>query len=227
LLTPLHFDAEATGAAVALYSSSKFIAGAAMTIGGLIVDTGRFAWGDSRAVDLGDFRRTGADAYLNRIRRELLVGMGPTISPHTAFLQIVGLETLSLRLERQCRSTLRIAQWLEQHPAVSAVAYPGLVSHPDRDRCAQFFRGGFSSVLSFTLSSKDACFRFLNRLRLVTRASNLGDTRSLALHPASTQYSAFWPAQREELGVPETLIRLSVGIEEVEDVLADLAEALN
>ena len=226
LLTPLLFDAGTTGAAVAIYSGSKFLAGAATTIGGLIVDTGSFDWGRDGPDTLAAFRRKGALAYLSRIRDELMVGIGPCLSPQAAFLQILGLETLALRLERQCSSARRIAAWLLQQPAVRSVEYPGLPSHPEHARCVRYFNGNASSVLSFALESRDGCYRFLNRLRLVRRASNLGDTQSLALHPGSTIYQAFWPAQRDELGVPDTLIRLSVGIEDAEDLLADLAFAL-
>jgi O-acetylhomoserine (thiol)-lyase len=247
LVTPLLLDAEATGADVAVYSGSKFLAGAATTIGGLIVDTGRFPWGQggnpgkqNRAgkqnqagkentvsrVHLGDFQRQGPRGYLDRIRHELMVGVGPSLSPQAAFLQIVGLETLALRLQRQESNTQRIAEWLGRHVAVSAVLYPGLTGHPDRERCRRAFRGHCGSVLSFTLANRAACFGFLNALHLVRRASNLGDTRSLALHPASTIYHGYWPAQRADLGVPDTLIRLSLGIEDPDDLIADLEQAL-
>jgi len=226
LVTPLLLDAEATGADVAIYSGSKYLAGAATTIGGLIVDTGRFPWGDPGPVRLGEFQRQGKDGYLNRIRRELLVGIGPTLSPHTAFLQLIGLETLGLRLERQWSTACRIAAWLRGQPGVASVLYPGLEDHPAYERCRRYFRGRPGSVLSFTLASREACFRFLDGLGLIQRAANLGDTRTLALHPASTIYHGYWPAQKEELGVPDTLIRLSVGIEDVEDLSADLAQAL-
>jgi O-acetylhomoserine (thiol)-lyase len=227
LVTPLQLDAEAAGADVAIYSGSKFLAGAATTIGGLIVDTGRYPWGaPGSRVQLGDFQRKGPDGYLHRIRHELMVGIGPCLAPHAAFLQIVGLETLGLRLGRQCASALRIAEWLPQQPGVRSVLYPGLSDHPGHRRCVQFFKGSSGSVMSFNLPGAAACFRFLNALQLIARASNLGDTRTLALHPASTIYHGFWPAQREDLGVPDTLIRLSVGIEDVEDLLGDLHAAL-
>jgi O-acetylhomoserine (thiol)-lyase len=224
LVTPLRLDIDATHTDVAVYSGSKFLAGAATTIGGLIVDTGRFPWSSAGTrVDLGDFKRQGAAGFLQRIRRELMVGIGPSLSPHVAFQQTMGLETLGLRLGRQCESALRIAQWLREQPGVTAVQFPGLADHPDHARCIRSFGGTAGSVLSFTLASQATCFRFLNALRLVVRASNLGDTRTLALHPASTIYHSLWPAQREDLGVPDTLIRLSVGIEDVADILSDLA----
>lgn len=227
LVTPLLLDTQATGCDVAIYSGSKYLAGAATVIGGLIVDTGRFPWSQARATRLGDFLRQGDSAYLNRLRRELMVGIGPALSAQAAFLQLVGLETLGLRLERQCQNAQRIAEWLLAHPAVSSVAYPGLPDHPDHGNCLRYFRGHFGSMLGFNLASRAACFRFLNSLSLVRRAANLGDTKSLAVHPASTIYHGYWPAQREELGVPETLIRLSVGIEDSEDLLADLDHALS
>ncbi len=230
LLTPLHCGPGAvfpTGAPdVWVLSSSKFLAGAASTLGGLIVDTGRFAWAESAVVDLGDYRRLGAMAYLERIRRELMASIGPALSPLQAFLQLVGMETLALRLERQCRTTQTLAEWLARQPAVTQVLYPGLPAHPSHARCTAHLGGFFGSVLSFTLADKPACFRALNRLRLIRRAANLGDTRTLALHPASTIYSGLWPAQRESLGVPETMIRLSAGLEDVGDLIADLEGAL-
>jgi O-acetylhomoserine (thiol)-lyase len=224
LLTPL-VEVGRLGADVALYSGSKYLAGAASTIGGLIVDTGRTVWPQGGPADLGDFHRAGADAFLMRLRRELMAAVGPALSPHTAFLQLVGLETLALRLERQCATAAAIATRLGAHPRVRGVLYPGLPDSPDHDRCRRQF-GRFGSVLGLTLADRAACFRFLDALRLVRLASNLGDTKTLALHPASTIYGSLWPAEREHLGVTEDLIRLSLGIEAPEDILADLEQAL-
>jgi O-acetylhomoserine (thiol)-lyase len=227
LVTPLLLDTAATGTDVAIYSGSKFLAGAATTIGGLIVDTGRFPWGTGDRVNLGDYQRQGAQGFLNRLRQEMMIGIGPALSPQAAFLQIAGLETLGLRLERQCANAQAAAEWLRRQRPVVSVHYPGLADHPGHRLCGRYFRGKFGSVLSFSLASQAACFRFLNALRLVTRASNLGDTRSLALHPASTIYHGFWPAEREAIGVPDTLIRLSLGIEDLKDILADIEAALS
>ena len=226
LLTPTLFDNAMLGADLAVFSTSKFIAGPASSLGGMVLDTGRLDWSACTGVDLGDYRRQGPHALLAKLRRQLMIGVGPSMSPSVAFLQLLGLETLGLRLERQCANAQAIAESLAGHPAVTAVQYPGLPAHPHHGRARELFRGHFGSVLSFTMASRAAAFRFLNRLALVQRVVNLGDTKTLAIHPASTIYSGLFPGQREEVGVPETMVRISAGIEHAGDILADIRQAL-
>ena len=226
LLTPVLFDADALGADLAFFSASKFLAGAASVVAGLVVDTGRFPWHTQGGPALQDYRSAGQGALLAKLRSRMMADVGPTLSPMNAFLILIGLESLPLRLERQCTNALAVARTLAAHPRVTGVRYPGLPDDPAHARSAAQFRGRFGSLLSFTLADKAACFRFLNRLQLVQRVINLGDTRTLANHPASTIYGTFWKHEQELAGVPDTLIRFSLGIEHPADILADLEQAL-
>ena len=226
LLTPYLFDTEALGADVAFFSASKYLAGPASTIGGLIVDTGRFAWHEADKLDLGDFRKRGELAYLTKLRKELMGGVGPALAPMNAFLLMLGLETLPLRLDRQGDNALAVAKFLRDHPKVREVRYPGLPEDEFHELATRQFRGSGGAVAALRLGGKADCFTFLNRLKLVKRAVNLGDTKSIALHPATTIYGNLWPLEREELGVTEDMIRLSVGLEDPEDIISDLRQAL-
>ena len=226
LLTPVLYDGTAAAADVLFFSATKYLAGPASTVAGLIVDTGRFPWHDAQRFDFTDFKGAGQGAYLARLRRQLMAAVGPCLSPMAAFLLLTGLETLSLRLDRQCDNAERAAAYLREHPKVREVRYPGLPDHPAHALCRAQYRGRFGAVLAFSLANKAACFRFLNALRLVRRCTNLGDTRSLAIHPASTIYGNFWKHEQEQAGVTEGLIRFSLGVEHPEDLLADLEQAL-
>ena len=226
LLTPCLYDPEALGADLVFFSGSKFLAGAASAVAGLIVDPGRFPWHTSPRFDFGEFRTAGQGAYLAKLRQQMMAGVGPCLSPMSAFLLLTGMESLALRLERQCDNAERAAAWLQDRAAVRGVLFPGLEGAPEGELTRRQFRGRCGSVLSFRLADKAACFRFLDALRLVQRAANLGDTKTLAVHPASTIYAAFWQPEQERLGVTPDLIRLSLGIEHIEDLLADLDQAL-
>ena len=226
LLTPVLYDQAAIGADVVFYSASKFIAGAASTLGGLIVDPGRTAWHELERFDFGDLRQKKEQAFLLKLRKRLMAGIGPSLAPMSAFLQLVGMESLSLRLERQCANAQAVAEFLAANPAVTSVSYTGLTNHPAHDLALRQFRGQHGSLMGFELASRAESMAFLNRLNLVKRATNLGDTKTIALHPASTIYGSLWPEDRERLGVSESLIRFSVGLENPEDIIADLAQAL-
>jgi len=226
LLTPCLYDRSALPADVLFFSASKYLAGAASTVGGLIVDTGRCPWAEHEALGLADFRKAQPTPLLGKLRAQQMLAVGPCLSPMSAFLLLAGMESLALRLERQCDNAGRAAAYLAEHPKVQAVHFPGLPTHPQHALSRGQFRGRFGSVLSFTLADKAACFRFLNACKLVRRVTNLGDTRTMALHAASTIYGTFWPHEREQVGVGEGLIRLSLGIEHPADILADLEQAL-
>ena len=226
LVTPYLYDAEAMGADLLMFSASKFLAGSASTISGLVVETGRFPWHDSPRFDFSQQKKAGQGAYLARLRKEMMAAIGPVLSPLSAYLLLTGMETLPLRLEKQCANTERTASFLREHPKVVTVNYPGLPDHPAHEVTRRQFRGRFGSLLSFTLADKAACFRFINALRLILRSANLGDTRTILLHPASTIYSTLWKHEQEETGVTDDLIRLSLGVEHPEDILADLEQAL-
>ena len=226
LLTPYLFDPAALGADVAIFSASKYIAGPASTVGGLLVDTGRFPWHERERFDFGDLKKQGDRAYLVKLRKQLMSGVGPALAPMNAFLLLLGLETLPLRMDRQGENAQAVAEFLQEHPAVGEVLYPGLPHNEFHQLARAQFRGNCGAVMAFRLADKAVCHAFLNRLGLVKRAVNLGDTKSIALHPASTIYGNFWPDEQELLGVTEDMIRLSVGLENPADVIADLAQAL-
>jgi len=226
LLTPALYDPEMIQADLVFFSASKYLAGAATTLGGLIVDTGRAAWHEMTRLNFGDLKRAKEMAVLNKMRKQLMAGVGPTLSPMNAFLQLAGMESLSLRLERQCDNAQAIAEFLDGHQSVKSVSFSGLPDHPAHQLATKQFCGKHGALLAFDLDSKQACFEFLNKLQLVKRATNLGDTKTLALHPASTIYGTFWPEERERVGVTETMIRFSVGLENVQDIIEDLTQAL-
>jgi O-acetylhomoserine (thiol)-lyase len=226
LLTPVLYDAEAVPADLLFFSGSKFLAGAASVVGGLVVDTGRFPWHANPRVDLGDLRQAGQAALVTKLRRAVMAGIGPCLAPLHAFLLLAGLDSLALRLERQCANAEALAAWLTRQTPVRKVHYPGLANDPQHDLTRRQFRGRAGAVLTFELDDKDACFRFLNALRLIERVTNLGDTRTLAVHPQSTIYGTFWKHEQELLGVNERMVRLSAGIEHVDDLVRDLEQAL-
>ncbi len=152
--------------------------------------------------------------------------MGACMSPQAAYLQSLGLETLSLRVDKSCQNTLVVAEYLEEKKSVTKVNYPGLKSSPYQDVSQKQFKGQFGGILSFELKDKETCFKFINELKLIRRATNLNDNSSLIIHPSSTIYTEYSPEEKIEMGVTEGLIRLSVGIEDVDDLIFDLDQAL-
>ena len=227
LLTPCAFDAAALGVSISVYSASKFLAGPATTLGGLIVDNGTYSWRDNPPPGWADLvKQHGESAFLAKLSKRMMMDYGPALAPMNAFLLLLGLETLSLRMERQNQTAERIAEFLNRHPIVREVLYAGLPGAPGHELAKAQFGGRFGSLIAFTLASRAACFSFLNALRLIRRSSNLGDTKSLAIHPASTLYAGYWPAELAAVGVGEEMIRLSVGLEAETDIISDLAQAL-
>lgn len=222
--TPYLFHAREFGVDIAVHSTTKYISGGATSMGGVIVDLGTFDW--SRTPVLKSYHRFGEAAFIARLRKEVYREMGACLSPHNAYLQNLGAETLALRMDRLCGTAKAAAEFLEAQPAVRSVNYPGLVSSPYHELAQRQFNGKFGGILSMNLASKAACFRFLNGLSLVSRASNLGDNKALALHPASTLFAGFTEEQMKVVGVDDTLIRISFGIEDPEDIIEDIRQAL-
>jgi O-acetylhomoserine (thiol)-lyase len=161
-----------------------------------------------------------------KLRREVFRNVGTCLSPHNAFLQTLGLETLSLRIEKSCANALAIARTLEKEAGVVSVNYPGLESSPYHKVAAQQFSGLFGGIVAFELEGKMECFKFMDNLKIVRRATNLNDNKTLVLHPASTIFCEYSPETRLEMNVGEGLIRLSVGIEDLEDILSDIQQGL-
>jgi O-acetylhomoserine (thiol)-lyase len=222
--TPCLIKGNALGVDVMVHSSTKLISGGATSVGGVIIDTGFCDWSD--VPNLGRFGRFGEWAFLVRLRREVYRNLGACMAPQTAYLQSLGLETLSLRMERACDSCRQLAQYLAGHPRVRRVHYPGLADSPFHALAMEQFKGRYGSILSFELADKSAAFEFLNRLRIIRRATNLGDNASLAIHPASTIFNEYAPEEKAAMGVTAGLVRLSVGIETLDDLIGDLDQAL-
>lgn len=222
--TPYLFDAKAFGVNIVVHSSSKFISGGATSIGGVIVDMGNFDW--TKIEKLAKYHRYKEWAFIAKLRKEVYRDLGACLSPHSAFLQDLGLETLALRMDRCCDNTLAIARVLEGHKSVKKVNYPGLPSSRYHELAKKQFNGQFGAVLSFELADKETSFRFLNKLKIFKRATNLGDNTSLAIHPASTIFVEYSAEDRVAMEVPEGLVRLSVGIEDINDLKNDILTAL-
>jgi len=226
------------GADIVVHSSTKFFSGHGAAISGTIVDGGTFDWvGANRPFPLitepgangvpSIAERYGDTAYARAAREAVVNDIGPALSPFNAFLLHQGIETLSLRMERHLDNSAAIAAWLVEHPAVESVDYAGLPGNPRSDLARRLYGGRSGSVFSVTVRGGEAgARRFLDRLRVVSRMTNIGDTRSMALHPATTTHSSFSPELRARLGIDPGLVRLSIGIEDVADLIADLDRAL-
>ncbi|MFZ7088524.1 O-acetylhomoserine aminocarboxypropyltransferase/cysteine synthase family protein [Curtobacterium sp. RRHDQ10] len=226
------------GADVVIHSASKFLTGHGSALGGVVVDGGTFDWttgagfGHLTEPDRGlggasYVERFGARAYAAFARDVIASRIGPTPSPFNAFVIQQGIETLSLRVERHNANALAIAEWLEQQPEVSSVDHAGLPSNPFHDLAERYLPRGAGSVFAFTLAGGEpAARRFIDAVELFSRMTHLGDVRSLILHPASTTHAQRTPEQRAATGIDDGLIRLSVGIEDVADLLRDLARGL-
>jgi O-acetylhomoserine (thiol)-lyase len=227
------------GADIVVHSATKWIGGHGTAIGGVVVDGGTFDWGASERfrgfyVDpepayhgLSFAPTFGNIAFAIRLRVLLLRDIGAAVSPFNSFLFLQGLETLHLRIQRHSENALAVARFLEGHPAVSWVSYPGLESHPTHQTAKRYLTGGFGGVLTFgVLGGELAARRVIEELKLFSLVANVGDAKSLVIHPWSTTHEQLEPADREAAGVTADLVRLSVGIEDAEDLLADLDAAL-
>ena len=231
------------GADIVVHSLTKYLAGHGNSVGGAIVDSGKFPWAEHKE----RFKRLnepdvsyhgvvytealGPAAFIGRARVVPLRNMGACISPTNAFYILQGIQTLALRMDRICDNTLAIAKHLQKHPKVAWVNYAGLPDHPDHGLVKKYMSGKASGILSFGLKSSDADpraagARVLDAFQLFTRLVNIGDAKSLATHPASTTHRQLNPAELAKAGVSEDMVRLSLGIEHVDDLLADLEQAL-
>lgn len=227
------------GADIVVHSLTKYIGGHGNALGGVIVDSGRFPWAQhkERFKSLNEpdvsyhgvvyTEALGPAAYIGRARVVPLRNMGAAISPLNCFLILQGLETLALRMDRICDNALRVAQHLQRHPKVRWVRYAGLPESPEHALAQRYMGGRASGIVSFGVEGgREAGARFQDGLKLFTRLVNIGDVRSLACHPASTTHRQLAPHELQQAGVTEDMVRLSIGIEHVEDLIADLDQAL-
>lgn len=225
------------GANIVVESATKYIGGHGQAIGGAIVDGGTFAWDNGKFPELTEpspsyhgirlWETFGKAAFIVKARIELLRDLGPALSPFNAGSFITGLETLRLRMERHSQNALAVARWLEEHPKVSWVRYPGLEGDPSHPLASRYFEGGFGGLVAFGVAGGlEAGRRLIDAVKLWSLIANIGDTRSLLIHPASTTHQQLSPEERRSAGVTDDLVRLSVGLEHVDDIVADLDQAL-
>ena len=226
------------GADIVLHSLTKYLGGHGNSIGGIIVDSGRFPWDSGRFAEFVEpdpsyhglrfYETFGEMTYAVRARVRLLRDLGACLSPFNAFLILQGVETLSLRMARHSENALAVAQFLQGHPKVSWVLYPGLPSHPSYERAMRYLPDGASGLVGFGVrGGMEAGRTFIEHLRLFSHLANIGDARSLAIHPASTTHQQLSEEEQFAAGVTSDFVRLSIGIETLDDILADLDQALN
>jgi O-acetylhomoserine (thiol)-lyase len=228
------------GADIVVHALTKYMGGHGTSIGGIIVDSGKFPWGSHKA----RFRRLnepdvsyhgvtytetfGEAAYIARARVVPLRNMGAAISPFNSFQILQGIETLPVRMDRHCDNAMRAAEFLKAHPKVNWVQYAGLADNPSKPLVDKYMGGRASSILSFGIKGgREAGAKFIDALRLIVRLVNIGDAKSLACHPATTTHRQLSPAELEKAGVSEDMVRLSIGIEHIDDILDDISQALD
>ena len=231
------------GADIVVLSATKYIGGHGTSIGGVIVDSGKFKWNNGKFPEftepdpsyhglvywdaLGDFPGLGNVAFILKVRVQLLRDIGAAISPFNSFQFIQGLETLPLRIQRHSVNALAVAKHLKAHPSVAWVTYPGLEDDPNHAVAAKYLKGGFGGIVGFGIKGGlEAGKKFINSVKLFSHLANIGDAKSLVIHPASTTHQQLTPAEQETTGVTQDYIRLSVGLENIADITADLDQAL-
>jgi O-acetylhomoserine (thiol)-lyase len=225
------------GADIVIHSLTKFLGGHGTSIGGIIVDSGKFDWTNGKFPDLTEpdssyhglkFAETfGNSAYIVKARVQLLRDLGPAMSPFNAFLILQGIETLSLRMQRHCENAMKVAEFLENHSAVNWVTYPGLASHPTHKLAKKYLKNGFGAIMGFGIKGgSQAGIKFINAVKLLSHLANIGDAKSLVIHPASTTHQQLSEEEQMASGVSPDFIRLSIGIEDIDDIIADIDQAL-
>ena len=225
------------GCDIIIHSATKFIGGHGTSIGGVIVDSGKFDWTSGRFPGFTEpdpsyhglryVEALGNIAYIIKARVQLLRDLGPAVAPFNSFLFLQGLETLPLRMERHSQNALRIAEFLEGHPSVNWVSYPGLKSHPQHELAAKYHTHGYGAILGFGIKGGlEAGKQLIRHVELFSHLANVGDAKSLIIHPASTTHSQLTPDEQFETGVTPDFVRLSIGLETVDDLIDDLDQAL-
>ncbi|MDD5070000.1 MAG: O-acetylhomoserine aminocarboxypropyltransferase/cysteine synthase [Candidatus Omnitrophica bacterium] len=228
------------GADIVVYSATKFIGGHGTSIGGLIVDSGNFAWTNGKFPLISEpdpsyhginfveaLKPLGNIAYIVKARVTLLRDLGPAISPFNSFLFLQGLETLPLRIIRHCENALKVAEFLKNHDQVSWVNYPGLESSPEQEKVKKYLPKGAGAIIGFGIKGGlNSGKKFIDSLQLISHLANIGDAKSLAIHPASTTHQQLSDKEQKSVGVTPDFIRLSIGIEHIDDIIEDIAQAL-
>jgi len=228
------------GVDIVVYSATKFLGGHGTSLGGVIVDSGKFDWTNGKFPLITDpdpsyhglkfveaLKPIGNIAYIIKARVNLLRDLGPAISPFNSFLLLQGIETLHLRYPRHSENALAVARFLEKHPKVSWVNYPGLDSSPEKKKADKYLKHGAGAIIGFGIKGGiEAGKKFIESLELFSHLANIGDAKSLAIHPASTTHSQLSPEEQKATGVTQDFIRLSIGIEHIDDIISDITQAL-
>ena len=237
VMTPILFRPIDYGIDIVVHSCTKFIGGHGTSIGGAIVDSGKFDWANGRYPELTEpdpsyhgvkyVESFGSLAYIIKARTQFLRDMGSCISPFNAFLFIQGLETIHLRMPRHSENALALAKWLEKQPQITWVNYPGLPSHPDHALAKKYLPKGCGAIVGFGIKGgKKAGIKFINSVKLASHLANIGDSKTLVIHPASTTHSQLTEAEQVAAGVTPDYVRVSVGTEHIDDIIADVQQAL-
>jgi len=235
--TPILFRPIEHGIDIVVHSCTKFIGGHGNSIGGAIVDSGNFDWSNGRYPELTEpdpsyhgvkyVENFGNLAYIIKARTQFLRDMGSCMSPFNAWLFVLGLETIHLRMPRHCENASKLAQWLEKRPEVTWVNYPGLPSHPDHDLAKKYLPDGQGAILGFGIKGgREAGIKFINSVKLASHLANIGDSKTLVIHPASTTHQQLGDKEQLAAGVTPDYIRVSVGTEHLDDIVADFEQAL-
>jgi O-acetylhomoserine (thiol)-lyase len=218
------------GADVVIHSTTKYFSGHGDATGGVVIDSGEFNWADSgRFPDLKPFiDRKGPLAYLDKVWREHHINFGTTQAPLHSYLTMIGLDTLALRMERHMENAMTVARYLQGRKEIAWLNYPGLEDNSSHKTARkQFGNKGYCGLMAFGLGDQETCFRFINNLKMIYHLANLGDCKTLVIHPYSSQYISFDDPTRQKLSIHPDLLRLSVGIEAAEDICDDLGQALD
>lgn len=228
LATPYLFRPLEHGADIVVHSTTKYLNGHGSAMGGVVIDSGGFDWPDEKYPDFKLFKENkGELAYIDKVWREIHINFGTSQAPFHSYLTLIGLDTLALRMERHQSNAIKLAGFLDQHPKVKWVNFPGLSKSPAYETATdQFQKKGYGALLTFGLENEKACFDFIRRVKLVYHLANLGDCKTLVIHPWSSQYINFTEESRRENGITPDLIRVSVGIEAIEDITEDIDQAL-
>lgn len=237
LTTPALFQPLKHGASIVVYSLTKFIGGHGTSVGGCVVDGGTFPWNNGKFPEFTEpdpayhgarfWEVVGNLSFIIKMRVQLLRDLGACLSPFNAFQFIQGIETLQVRMPRHVENAQAVAQWLERHPQVAWVNYPGLASHRDHQRAQKYFPDGAGAIIGFGIKGgADAAKKFIDAVKLASHLANVGDAKTLVIHPASTTHQQLSEEEQRSAGVTPDFIRLSVGIEGVGDIIADLDQAL-
>ena len=228
LTTPALFTPEAAGADIVIHSTSKFINGHGTAIGGAIIDTGNYDWRKGVFDDIKKLSsKAGQLAFLSHLRNLIYRDLGGCPAPMNSFLMLQGLETLPMRMKKHCSNAAELAKFLQEHPKVLWVNYPGLKENPFYDKVSNLFNGRGGGLLTFGLGDKQKAFKFIDSLKFVKNLANLGDAKTLVIHPESTIFHEFSPEEQKTMGVTDDMVRVSVGIEDFEDIKNDFEQAID